>query len=201
LTEPRGHAVYTIHPESGEVTTLLQNPSPKEATGALSRPVGLAVGPDGSPYVADLGVIETSPAGILPRAGTGAIWRVVPSDTAMATPEVTGVATLEATDGDATPAVSGMGETVAVSLMEFAIDMPTELPAGQTTFEVTNDGTIEHNFEVEGQGIEEELPENLAPGASGTLTVDLAPGTYEVYCPVGNHADEGMRVELTVTAG
>jgi uncharacterized cupredoxin-like copper-binding protein len=45
------------------------------------------------------------------------------------------------------------------------------------------------------------LPENLAPGASGTLTVDLAAGTYEVYCPVGNHADEGMRVDLTVTAG
>ena len=102
---------------------------------------------------------------------------------------------------DATPAASAMGETVAVSLTEFMIDMPTELPAGPTTFEITNDGTIEHNFEVEGQGIEEELPENLAPGASGTLMVDLAPGTYEVYCPVGNHEDQGMRVELTVTEG
>jgi glucose/arabinose dehydrogenase/uncharacterized cupredoxin-like copper-binding protein len=206
LDEPKGHAVYTVHPESGEVTTLLQNPAPHEATGAVSRPVGLAFGPDGSLYVADLGVIETSPAGILPRAGTGAVWRVVPSDTAIATPEVTGMETPAATGADlteegATPAVSAMGETVAVSLMEFAIDMPSELPAGPTTFEITNDGTIEHNFEVEGQGIEEELPENLAPGASGTLTVDLAPGTYEVYCPVGNHADEGMRVELTVTEG
>ena len=57
---------------------------------------------------------------------------------------------------DATPEASAMGETVAVSLMEFAIDMPSELPAGPTTFEITNDGTIEHNFEVEGQGIEEE---------------------------------------------
>ncbi len=124
----------------------------------------------------------------------------------MATPEGTGMETPEATDADATdadatPAVSAMGETVAVSLMEFAIDMPSELPAGPTTFEITNDGTIEHNFEVEGQGIEEELPENLAPGATGTLTVDLAPGTYEVYCPVGNHEDEGMRLELTVTEG
>ncbi len=205
LDAPRGHAVYTVHPESGEVTTLLQNPAPHEATGAVSRPVGLAVGPDGSLYVADLGVIETSPSGLLPRAGTGAIWRVVLSDTAMATPEVTGMATpdgadADMTDANATPAASAMGETVAVSLTEFAIDMPSELPAGRATFEVTNDGTIEHNFEVEGQGIEEELPENLAPGASGTLTVDLAPGTYEVYCPVGNHADEGMRLELTVTA-
>ena len=73
-------------------------------------------------------------------------------------------------------------------------------PSGGPRHEIA-DGTIEHNFEVEGQGIEEELPENLAPGATGTLTVDLAPGTYEVYCPVGNHEDEGMRVELTVTEG
>ena len=66
---------------------------------------------------------------------------------------------------EATPVAGAMGENVAVSLTEFAIDMPTELPAGPTTFEITNDGTIEHNFEVEGQGIEEELPENLTPGA------------------------------------
>jgi uncharacterized cupredoxin-like copper-binding protein len=198
LDEPRGHAVYAVDPESGAVETLLQNPSPDKPTGAVSRPVGLAFGPDGSLYVADLGVIEASPAGLLPRPGTGAIWRVVASDTGMATPDATDA---DVTDVGATPAVSAMGETVAVSLMEFAIDMPSELPAGPTTFEITNDGTIEHNFEVEGQGIEEELPENLAPGATGTLTVDLAPGTYEVYCPVGNHEDEGMRVELMVTEG
>jgi uncharacterized cupredoxin-like copper-binding protein/streptogramin lyase len=198
LDEPRGHAVYAVDPESGAVETLLQNPSPDKPTGAVSRPVGLAFGPDGSLYVADLGVIEASPAGLLPRPGTGAIWRVVASDTGMATPDATDT---DVTDVGATPAVSAMGETVAVSLMEFAIDMPSELPAGPTTFEITNDGTIEHNFEVEGQGIEEELPENLAPGATGTLTVDLAPGTYEVYCPVGNHEDEGMRVELMVTEG
>jgi len=198
LDEPRGHAVYAVDPESGAVETLLQNPSPDKPTGAVSRPVGLAFGPDGSLYVADLGVIEASPAGLLPRPGTGAIWRVVASDTGMATPDATDA---DVTDVGATPPVSAMGETVAVSLMEFAIDMPSELPAGPTTFEITNDGTIEHNFEVEGQGIEEELPENLAPGATGTLTVDLAPGTYEVYCPVGNHEDEGMRVELMVTEG
>jgi uncharacterized cupredoxin-like copper-binding protein/quercetin dioxygenase-like cupin family protein len=96
-----------------------------------------------------------------------------------------------------TPAATA-GE-VAVSLSEYTIEMPTELPAGLTTFTITNAGTMEHNFEVEGQGIEEELEANLAPGESGTLTLDLAPGTYEIYCPVADHADEGMRLELTVT--
>ena len=103
---------------------------------------------------------------------------------------------------EATPAAAGAGsgDTVAVALSEFVIEMPTELPAGPTTFAITNAGTVEHNFEIEGQGIEEELSENLAPGASGTLSVGLAPGTYEVYCPVDDHAGHGMRLELTVTA-
>ncbi len=100
----------------------------------------------------------------------------------------------------ATPAADAAGgDAVAVSLTEFMIDMPAELPAGPTTFTITNDGTIEHNFEVEGQGIEEEFAANLQPGETQELRVDLAPGTYEVYCPVGNHKDRGMRLELTVT--
>ncbi len=36
------------------------------------------------------------------------------------------------------------------------------------------------------------------PGSSGTLTVDLKPGTYEFYCPVANHKEMGMEGEITV---
>ena len=91
-------------------------------------------------------------------------------------------------------------EAVDVSLVEWAIDMPTTLPAGPTTFNITNDGTLPHNFEIEGQGIEEELEANLEPGESGTLEVTLEPGTYEIYCPVGegSHRQQGMELELTV---
>ena len=103
-------------------------------------------------------------------------------------------ATPTAADGDA----PGGGE-VAVSLTEFMIDMPTDLSAGPTSFEVTNDGAFPHGFEVEGQGVEAALEANLEPGQSATLEVDLGAGAYEIYCPVGTHADQGMRVELTVT--
>ena len=89
--------------------------------------------------------------------------------------------------------------TVLVSLTEFEIDMPDSIPAGPTTFEVTNNGTVEHNFEVEGQGVEEELETNLQPGETGTLEVDLQPGTYEIYCPVADHEGQGMSLTLTVT--
>jgi glucose/arabinose dehydrogenase/uncharacterized cupredoxin-like copper-binding protein len=91
------------------------------------------------------------------------------------------------------------GAVVQVSLVDGAIDMPTELPAGPTTFAVTNNGTMAHNFEIEGQGLEQVFEENLQPGESNTLQVDLPPGDYRVYCPVGNHAAQGMELTLTVT--
>lgn len=98
---------------------------------------------------------------------------------------------------DSTPAASAAG-AVEVTLSEFAIDMPTTLPAGETTFSISNTGEFPHNLEIEGEGIEAALEENLEGGQSGEYTVDLAPGTYEVYCPVGNHRDQGMELELTV---
>jgi plastocyanin len=97
------------------------------------------------------------------------------------------------------PLALAQANTVNVTLVSFQIEMPASLPAGPTTFTITNDGTHEHNFEVEGNGIEEKLEANLRPGESGTLEVDLQPGTYEVYCPVGDHRDQGMFLELTVT--
>lgn len=91
------------------------------------------------------------------------------------------------------------GETVQVSLMEFGIDMPATLPAGETVFAVTNDGSMRHNFEVEGQGTERELERDLEPGESDTLRVELEPGTYQVYCPVEDHEERGMSMELRVS--
>jgi uncharacterized cupredoxin-like copper-binding protein len=90
-------------------------------------------------------------------------------------------------------------EQVPVSESEFVIEMPQTIAAGPVTFAVTNDGTITHSFEIEGNGIEEELEAPLEPGQTGMLTVDLAPGTYEVYCPIANHAEMGMRVDVTVS--
>ena len=93
---------------------------------------------------------------------------------------------------------SGGGSSVDISEVDFALDPsdPTA-KAGTVTFNVTNDGQTTHALEVEGNGVEEET-EDLAPGDSAELTVDLEAGSYEIYCPVGNHKDMGMEGELTV---
>lgn len=95
------------------------------------------------------------------------------------------------------PASTG-GGTVQVKLTEFKIDMPNSLPAGTTTFNVVNNGKYTHNVEIAGNGIDKKLDANLQAGQSGSMQVDLKPGTYDVYCPVDSHKQEGMDLQLTV---
>ncbi|MEA2514011.1 MAG: hypothetical protein QOJ59_3498 [Thermomicrobiales bacterium] len=66
---PPTGAVDLVVPATGEIVGLLRNPAPGPAGGAPEHPIGLAFGPDGALYLADLGVFPT------PK--TGAIWRVV----------------------------------------------------------------------------------------------------------------------------
>jgi plastocyanin len=105
-----------------------------------------------------------------------------------------------ATTEETTASGGGSGESVAISETEYALDPadPT-VSAGTVTFDVSNDGQITHNLEVEGPNDEASLDQDLAAGDSGTLEVDLSePGTYEMYCPIGNHRDQGMEGEITV---
>ena len=69
---------------------------------------------------------------------------------------------------------------------------------GRVRFIVTNAAEIAHGFEVEGQGLEEAIHE-IAPGTTDSLDVRLeVSGEYEIYCPVGDHAGQGMVGTLTV---
>jgi plastocyanin len=92
---------------------------------------------------------------------------------------------------------------VKVSETEFKIT-PAKLAveqAGTTTIEVVNDGKSDHSLEVEGASGEVET-DTIPPGESATLEVDLGePGTYEMYCPIGNHRKMGMEGEVAVAGG
>jgi plastocyanin len=94
------------------------------------------------------------------------------------------------------------GQTVDVSATEYSFD-PSDIQldaAGNFTFHLTNAGNEQHALEIEGQGIEEGT-DIIGGGDSADVTVDLAEGEYEIYCPVSNHREMGMEGTLTVGGG
>jgi hypothetical protein len=91
-------------------------------------------------------------------------------------------------------------QVVDLVLLEWLIDMPAEIRAGQVNFVVTNEGSEEHSLVIEGNGLVFELPAPLDSGESSILSAELPPGEYVVYCPVGDgeHREEGMEATLVV---
>ena len=90
---------------------------------------------------------------------------------------------------------------VRVHLSEWKLGLSQlTAPTGEVEFTVTNDGTMLHAFEIEGQGIEKEM-EPIKVGATRTLRISLPPGSYELYCPIdnGGHKKMGMIAHLEVT--
>ena len=98
---------------------------------------------------------------------------------------------------------SAGASAVKISETEFKLD-PADAKvgkAGKVTFTVRNDGKTVHALEVEGPGDEAET-DSIDPGKSATLTVDLSKaGTYEMYCPIGNHKAMGMEGKVIVAGG
>ena len=93
-------------------------------------------------------------------------------------------------------------ETIEVSATEFAFE-PSEITldaAGTYRFVLTNDGGAPHALEFEGNGVETET-ETIEGGETAQIDVTLEEGEYEIYCPVGNHADQGMVGRLVVGGG
>ena len=54
-----------------------------------------------------------------------------------------------------------------------------------------------HAVEIEGKG-REKKSKVVNPGRSTSVTITLKRGTYEFYCPVGNHRAAGMKGKLIV---
>jgi uncharacterized cupredoxin-like copper-binding protein len=112
-------------------------------------------------------------------------------------PETTSEATTTATTTTAT--TTSAATSVPVTETEFKIALPkSTIAAGSYSFAVSNDGKIEHDLVIEGNGIDEQTP-TIEAGKTATLKVDLKPGTYDVYCSIPGHKEAGMDVKLTVS--
>lgn len=107
---------------------------------------------------------------------------------------------------------------VELTLTEYAIAVaPASVPAGSVTLAARNAGTMIHEVVVvrtelapnalpvdaNGSVIEDGLDilgeiEDVEAGESGSLTVELTPGRYVLFCNVLDHYRRGMATALTV---
>jgi plastocyanin len=117
-------------------------------------------------------------------------------DETAATPEPTAAATEEPAGGGG----GGGRETLKFSApadgsLKFDQGDVTA-KAGTVTVEFSNPSSVPHAVEIEGNGVEE-VSETVTSSDAPPITVDLQPGTYEYYCPVGDHK-QTMKGTLTV---
>jgi uncharacterized cupredoxin-like copper-binding protein len=89
---------------------------------------------------------------------------------------------------------------VAVKETEFKISLSkTSLKPGSYEFDVQNQGKLDHDFVVEGPGVNDEKTPLLKPGTTGKLDATLKGGSYRFYCSVPGHAQAGMDVKVSVS--
>jgi hypothetical protein len=105
----------------------------------------------------------------------------------------------------------------SLTLTDFSIDMPTELPADRGTYEVTNRGPQPHEVGIIKLAPPTTLEDALAyykhpvgrplfrsiggingldAGKSGFMTLDLEPGTYAAVCLIPDPASGISHVHL-----
>src|SRR6266481_6736142 len=113
---------------------------------------------------------------------------------------ITYLGTYSSTAPTKPPAQRATASPVAVRLSEWKLELSQlTVPTGEVEITVKNGGTMPHALEIEGQGIEKEL-EPINAGATNRVRLNLPPGTYELYFPIGDgeHEKMGMIAHIDV---
>ena len=100
----------------------------------------------------------------------------------------------------ATEAAASGGENITIAADKSALKFDKSdltAKAGKVTITMDNPSDLPHAVEIEGNGVEEE-GKTVTKGGKSIATADLKAGTYDFYCPVGNHRAAGMEGKLTV---
>ena len=121
-------------------------------------------------------------------------------------------------EASTTTASTGGGETLAIDMGEFFYKpAAVEATAGQVTIDASNIGSAPHELVLaktddapdqlptssDGSVDEESLDvpgevEEVEGGAEGTVSLDLQPGKYVMFCNLPGHYSGGMYGSLTV---
>jgi uncharacterized cupredoxin-like copper-binding protein len=100
----------------------------------------------------------------------------------------------------APPSATTSGTSVDVTEKEFTITLSqTKFKPGTYTFTIKNAGSFGHNLTIEGPGVDKKGSPTIAGGSSGSLTVALQPGSYELWCAMPGHKDRGMDMRIKVS--
>jgi hypothetical protein len=95
---------------------------------------------------------------------------------------------------------TAVGTSVGVTEKEFPITLSqTSLSPASYTFTIQNKGSLPHNLNIEGPGVDTKTSPILSPGQSGKLTATLYKGSYELWCSVPGHKNKGL--DLTIKVG
>jgi YVTN family beta-propeller protein len=138
-------------------------------------------GPDGALYYSDLHAIYRIRSATAPALPTVASRRApAPSPTALP-------AGTRPQDRD-----------LNVDLTEWQITLSrAKAPAGPLRLVVANLGHTAHALRIVGRGVDERTA-TIQPRQTIVWEITLPAGTYQVTCPIGNHAQQGMTTSLTV---
>jgi uncharacterized cupredoxin-like copper-binding protein len=109
------------------------------------------------------------------------------------------------------------GDGIEATLNDTSIQLSaTDIASGDITFQVSNAGTLTHEFEVFATALADDaLPvdesvvqsgdlddegevEDVAPGTTVDFDVTLAPGHYVAICNLPGHYQRGMHVGFSV---
>jgi uncharacterized cupredoxin-like copper-binding protein len=175
--------------------------------------------------VGAIGGSSSGPLGV--RGGAGPGGQGFASGTSPAAPKLPGTVVNVSLTNMGGPMMGGQGNTMmGAGAMGMSADHAT-VPHGTVSFLVTNDGSIDHEMVVlpltgsqrpgarpaGGDGKVDEAGslgeasktdgadagDGIAPGASGWVTLTLAPGHYELVCNLPGHYTAGMYTQLDVT--
>lgn len=96
-------------------------------------------------------------------------------------------------------AAAPAGDVVTVTMSDFTLTLDPPNPGpGAHTFHAVNKGKYPHSIVIDGPGVSgARVAGTVAPGASGDVTATLQAGSYDMYCPVGNHRSKGMETKFT----
>ena len=147
-------------------------------------------------------------AGCSSQPGAQGVDATVDSAQTESTVEVAPAAVASGTPSTSGGQLLGAGiPGVDISLGEWAlVPSATEARPGTITFRFRNFGTVPHALRIRTSGSGRDRLEwradAVAPGESGILVANLAPGTYDIDCPIedghGEHDQLGMEMSFTV---